>query len=381
MPFLSRCRLGVCGLLSISPIPTTYSSTPISSTCSAPSKKRPLSHPQRSVPAKERLPKNVSKVLPKPVWIRPEGAFPKPLWGIQGGIQFSLWPTAIEGGGDGGPRGLLRIGYPVLEGGKRAGLVNFIAVEPVVPGKGKGYSELEPSAIDGRPGKPMWASVKPGEPPSAGTIVQPDPHRREVEELRVTIRMEKFSNGAHPYLQLSIRSDRPDELCLRTFHEPGSAPMERCILTATMGNFARTRLLHLKGEPVDSRRLYEGYEDVHFTKDEFFGLDRMRRNRRGDVVVPYTTDETAPESVQPFAHDPIVWKWRGVRVTQYWKKEAGEAEKDLQVRVNARRTYWMSRQPIPGGIAFENVEFQEPYQPGEMSIFGITRRSPEELWR
>ena len=94
-----------------------------------------------------------------------------------------------------------------------------------------------------------------------------------------------------------------------------------------------------------------------------------------------TTDEAEPRVPQPFPHDPLVWRWRGERLTQYWRKGAGTFGPELQLRVNARRVYWMSRQPIPGGISFENVEWREQYRPGALSIFGLTRKSPDELLR
>lgn len=341
--------------------------------------------------AASRLQKSVASRIGKPIkmdshnsrvrWIRPSKESPATKWGIEGGVQFSLWPAAIGGEGEGGPRGLVRVGFPVLDGGSRAGLVNFIAVEPEVSGHPKGYSELETSSADGRPGKPMWASAAPGSPPEAGVISRPDPNDPELEELTVTVRMERFANGAHPYLKLSIRSDRPGELRLRAYHEPGSAPMERCILTATMGNFARLRRLHLKDGVVDARELFKAYDGDHFTEDALFPLHRLAKNRRGDVVAALTTDEAEPERVQPFPHDPVVWRWRGAPVTQYWRKGAGAYGPDLQVRVNARRVYWRSRQPIPGGISYENAELRERYRPGALQIFGITRRSPEELLR
>jgi len=83
---------------------------------------------------------------PPAAWIRPGPADPSPRWGIAGGIEFALWPAAIDGEGDGGPRGLIRVGYPAFDG--KPGLVNFIAVEPeVVSVESKGYSELERSAV------------------------------------------------------------------------------------------------------------------------------------------------------------------------------------------------------------------------------------------
>ncbi len=66
-------------------------------------------------------------------------------------------PAAIENlkqGANGGPRGLFRIGYEYM------GLVyhiNYIAVEPVVNGKIE-FSEISPSASDGKWGKLMWVS-------------------------------------------------------------------------------------------------------------------------------------------------------------------------------------------------------------------------------
>ena len=47
--------------------------------------------------------------------------------------------------------------------------------------------------------------------------------------------------------------------------------------------------------------------------------------------------------------------------------------------VNGRFTYWLSRQPIPGGIAFENFEMRERFHDGQRFVFGITRRTPGEL--
>jgi hypothetical protein len=51
----------------------------------------------------------------------------------------------------------------------------------------------------------------------------------------------------------------------------------------------------------------------------------------------------------------------------------------LQVAVNGRYTYWLSRQPIPGGVALENVEMRERFYEGQRFIFGITRKTPHDL--
>ena len=77
-------------------------------------------------------------------WIRPGMNTNQPVWGIRGGL---LWAVAPAGFRPGEPRGLIRLGYPVLPE-KRYDLINFIAIEPIVGGH-RGFSELEHSQLDG----------------------------------------------------------------------------------------------------------------------------------------------------------------------------------------------------------------------------------------
>jgi hypothetical protein len=74
------------------------------------------------------------------------------------------------------------------------------------------------------------------------------------------------------------------------------------------------------------------------------------------------------------------WAYRGsFPLTQYWRKPAGQPTDALRVRVNGRRVYWANHNPIPGGVAFENFELQEPFRDGQTTLFGLSRRSPKEL--
>ena len=192
-----------------------------------------------------------------------------------------------------------------------------------------------------------------------------------VEELSLDVSVEKFENGSHVWLKLSQRSDAPDELRLRVHAEEGSAAVESCILTATMGNKARARLLFLEDGPVTSLKLYPDYQDIHFAEHRIFGVDRMFRRKNGDVVVWIENDEENPSAVQPFGR-PHFWDYRGRKVMQYWRKPAAEVSADLQCAVNGRFTYWGGRRPIPGGISFENFELREPFRDGQSFVFGVT---------
>ncbi len=90
-------------------------------------------------------------------WVQPGLTTNQPVWGIRGGLLWAVPPAGFRGGE---PRGLIRVGYPVLPG-KRYDLVNFIAVEPVVKGR-RGFSELEHSRLDNVAGKLIRAASKEG---------------------------------------------------------------------------------------------------------------------------------------------------------------------------------------------------------------------------
>lgn len=326
-------------------------------------------------------------------WILPGDESDSAVWGIRGGVVFALWPSEVEPKA-GGPRGLLRIGHN-FKG--RIYLINFIAVEPVVEGEME-FSEISPSRVDGKVGKFMWASDRKEEPgrfrPVAitkGNITHPDPDNPEVEQLSLYIFMEKFLNEAHPYLKITIRSDRPEEMGLQIFHQEDSARMDRCALTATMGNYSRARLLYLKNEVVDSRRLYEGYDDIHFVEKEEYTSEELLRDEDGDFIAMVTSNESFSE-LSSWPQDSSYyerqwWRYRPFyKVTQYWRKESTEYDSSLQLRVNGRAKYWSGGSgdesdyiDIPGGVSFENFEMREKYYPGQKFYFGITKKSPEEM--
>ena len=103
----------------------------------------------------------------KPVgvsWVRAGMNTDRPMWGLRGGLLWGLPPST---GRSDGPRGLIRLRYPVLPNGDDD-LINFIAIEPIVQGR-RGFSELEWSQLDGVRGKRLWAR-DPGAP--AGTTTE-----------------------------------------------------------------------------------------------------------------------------------------------------------------------------------------------------------------
>ncbi|HEV2471597.1 MAG TPA: hypothetical protein VGS41_02960 [Chthonomonadales bacterium] len=312
-------------------------------------------------------------------WIRPGPRDPRPVWGARGGILVGLWPADVEGNGDGGPRGLLRIGYPMIDGGKRTGLVNYIAVEPVV-GSVRGFSELERSSRDGRPGLLFWTGdvAEPPAAPGPGAVRR----HNGVERLQATIRTERFANGAQPIIELEVAANRPGELRMSVRSAAGSAPMAACVLTATMGNYGRLRRLWLRDSVVEAKSLWPEFTGEEFTSDRFFAEDRLNRMRDGSILVCATSDEPDPHAVPADPAGPG-WAYRGsFPLTQYWRKPVdARGFAGLRVRVNGRLRYWATHNVIPGGIAFENFELVQPFYEGQSFDFGLSRRPPQDLDR
>ena len=329
-------------------------------------------------------------------WIRPAFSHDRPVWGIKNGVVLGLWPNSIEnerGEGTGGPRGLFRIGH---EYNGKIYQLNFIAVEPVVNGKME-YSEISESRVDEKWGKLMWAGAERDDDyyvPFArtrGVISHPDPSNPEVEELSFYIFMEKFLNGAHPFFKVSIRSDRPQEVGFQLFNHQDSAPMERLVLTATMGNYARLRKLHLKDEVINSKELYQDYKGIEFIEKEAYSASRLPKTTQGGVIAVMETDESFselaswPQSQAYLARSN--WRYKPFyKLVQYWRKDAGDLDPSLRVRVNGRVHYWATASKnktdyvkIPRGPSFENFEFREDYSQGQKLYFGMSRLSVEEL--
>jgi hypothetical protein len=299
-------------------------------------------------------------------WLRPAVASPAvPRWGHADGLQVGISPLP-------GPRGLLRVYAPYLEQ-PDAVMINFIAVEPIPRGEDvRGLSELEHSQLDGFRGKRMWSaddltdrSPRPPEQPARGRIAMID----GVECLQVFILVESFENGADVAVRLIFRADRPHEVGVATFAHDGSVELEHCIVTATMGNYARLRELHLAERVVTSKDLWPDYRGDDFAPHQRFPLSELSRTADGSAIVAATPDEAEPEAAAYAEGTRRHWHYQGRRARQTWRVEQPDPE--LEALVNGRRVYWASRSPIPGGISFENFELVSPFKQGGEFWFGV----------
>jgi len=269
------------------------------------------------------------------------------LWGIPGGLAVGLWPQP-------GPRGLLRIYTPYL--GHPAGrMVNFISIEPIAHGR-RGQSELEVGLASGKPGLTFTAhDLKTTE-----------------QTLTLTITPEPFRNGAKPRLTLTLDKLRPHELALTVHADEGSAPLEACILSATMGNYMRLRQLRLKKETVVAKTLWPSFtpDPLGFAPWRVFPADQLVR-QGDDVLLEATPSEPDPSKAEYAPTIPPHWRYQGKPAVQYWRTAY---HPQLRAQVNGRDTYWGGHGAIPGGVSFENVEIQAPFQDGQTFVFGVRPR-------
>lgn len=299
-------------------------------------------------------------------WLRPAatGTLREPRWGHPDGLQLGLDPAH-------GPRGLMRLYAPYLDH-PRDRLVNFVAIEPIPVGATvRGYSEMETSGLDGVQGLRFWSADDPSDPtpgdaldPSRGVLTVLD----GVERLEVNILSEPFANGSDVWVRATFRSDRPHEVSLETFARSSSVALESCILSATMGNWARLRVLQLAEREVSSGQLWPEYRGTAFTGHARFGVDELRA-AGGEVAVSAFPDEANPSAAEYAAQTAEGWHYVGHPAVQTWR--AQDPDPQLFAQVNGRFSYWMSDAPIPGGISFENFELVEPFRQGRSFTFAV----------
>ncbi|MDQ3441623.1 MAG: hypothetical protein M3478_14870, partial [Planctomycetota bacterium] len=185
-------------------------------------------------------------------------------------------------------------------------------------------SELEHSKLDGVRGKRFWSADDPadGAPrdpaqPARGVVEQVD----GVDVLRVYVLAERFDSGAHVYVRLSFRADRPHEVAIATFAHADSAPLDQCVVTATMGNYARVRGLHLADRTVRSTDLWPAYRGDGFTPHARFELAELTRTPAGHAIASVTPDEPRPQDATYASGTRDHWRYTGAVATQSWRCE------------------------------------------------------------
>ncbi len=307
---------------------------------------------------------NTSRSLPR-VFIYPTTNNDPQVFGFKNGLQLALYPHSFDDRVNGGPRGLIRVGF--ADGGYNY-LINYIAVEPLV-NNSLGLSELEYDT-DGKQGK-NFQLISTSILPIGGTI-------NSAESISFSFTMNRFINGAKPTIKATFYRNQPDRVEFTIYSEITNNKIQRITLSSTMGNQTRARHLWLKDRVISSLDLYKNYYGDGFIEDREYKLDELLQLLNGDVIVALTSDELKPNNIKPFGNN--IWYYPGPWLTQYWLKEKNELEPTIKTRVNGRYTYWLTRVPIPGGTAFENFEIREPFRNGQKVWFGITQKTPQEAF-
>ena len=288
----------------------------------------------------------------------------RPVWGHRHGLRIGLAPAP-------GPHGLIRLYAPYL-GQEYPRMVNYLSVEPTVKGQaGRDQSELERSRD--RPGE-RGLTFRPSNylekaapsdnlpsglsTPSAGT-------------LRLFVHSEPFPSGAQPVLEITFHRDHPYEIEIAIHANPDSAPMESCVISATMGNYGLLRRLHLAGGRIEQApELWsdEQLDALGFLPWRTWSAENLERLPDGRVQVRASSNFPDPSHSSYGPDVPPHWRYRGDHAIHYWRAESSTRP---SVAVNARRSYWQTGTLIPGGASFENFELRMPFDDGQRLWFGI----------
>lgn len=249
------------------------------------------------------------------IWLQPaQNTKAQPIWGFANGIRIGIAPL-------GGPRGLIRIYTPYLEHDEFV-VTNFIAFEPIDKAKNnRGLSELEWSQLDNVRGKRFWSGNTPEAPsfpnqyyPAHGVIAK----ENGVETLTVYFFCETFDNGADIYVRTKFTEGKPYEFELTTYTTEESDELNRFILTATMGNKARLRTLHLAdGKTKEAGQLWPSYKDSNFTEHNHTPVAEMIKDKNGGVWFIASPDEKDPTKAVYAEDTHTHWKYTGKKATQY----------------------------------------------------------------
>jgi len=322
------------------------------------------------------LAQNETATPPAPSrWLQPSPENGHKLrWGFKDGLSIGLTPNRI--------RGLISI-YTPYAGQRPDNNINFFAIEPIPKGETRrGFSELEQSQLDDKKGKRIWTSnddsdsarePRETEKPATG-IVQIE---NDEETLTVFFFVEPFRNQAKVYVKAKFYAGKPHEVEITTYARRDSRELANCIVTATMGNYARLRKLHLKNGIKTASEFWPDYKEHAFAPHKIIARDRMLTDKNGHPYFIATPDEKNPEAA-PHADDTgRRWRYVGKPAVQYWYCK--DPDDTLQGLVNGRVVYWASQTPIPGGISFENFELKKQFRNGDRFVFGITPLSVEDF--
>lgn len=302
-------------------------------------------------------------------WMMPESPDDPPMWGIRGGIVVGLHPARIGLlGEDGGPRGLVRLGYE--SGGLH--FVNFLVLTPLrgtlrnLRGRS---SELVESSLDGGSGLVFTPYPEdadrgrdPAEPPPVNEVARLRT-TGGAEELSFALRTEPYPDGETAFLVFRISENRPFEVEIQSFVIEGGDKLSAFVLSTTWGNVTRLRESYLNQGIVNARRLYSADYGDGFAPPTFWKAPFLPRNRAGDLLFVLGPDEARPWETQPYPHER--------RLLQYFRKARGTWSPELRAVVNGRTRYWKSRKEVPGGTAFENMALMEPFAQGQTVVWGF----------
>lgn len=297
-------------------------------------------------------------------------------YGFSDGLSLGIWPNS-------GPRGLVRLYAPYLDL-PALKPINYIAIEPVVRGA-RALPEIEKSLTDGETGTHIavlndrperWQDGMKNQAKQADQrLVRASDSQSKA--FSVWLVSEPMRNGAQTLVEAYFDPASPYTVQLTCFASPPSAMLDQCILTSTMGNFARLRSLSMATGALLIDQVYDSSKPLDswgFLAAQTWPANKLPE-QGGDWVFSARADGK-PLDAALEAQVPPAWQYRGKAAEQFWRVSRVQPwSAAMRARVNARRSFWPDRtgqsRLIPGGASFENVELEAPFVQGQSWVYGI----------
>ena len=174
------------------------------------------------------------------------------------------------------------------------------------------------------------------------------------------------------------RSDAPQEIALQIWPENDSVLFSQAAACCVAGHIARPRIIWFAKKSISALEVWLGGREHVLTKPEVVHGKFFESLPDHSAAIAFTCDEAVPWNDYAFINSDR-FRFKGERVTQYWRMAANSWQRDLAASIQALSFYPGTEVAIIGGTVCERFGIEQSSMPGQTLIYGATLKTPQEL--